>query len=58
MAVLLRHKGLVFLLPHIGLCPSRRGFPMQLFSDLFSNVLNFTWQQGLMILIEIGRAHV
>ena len=24
---------------------------MQLFSDLFSNVLNFTWQQGLMILI-------
>ena len=21
---------------------------MQLFSDLFSNVLNFTWQQGLM----------
>lgn len=24
---------------------------MELFSDLFSNVLNFTWQQGLMILI-------
>ena len=24
---------------------------MQLFSDLFSNVLNFTWQQGLMIAI-------
>ncbi len=24
---------------------------MQLFADLFSNVLNFTWQQGLMIVI-------
>ena len=24
---------------------------MQMFLDLFSNVLNFTWQQGLMILI-------
>ena len=24
---------------------------MQIFSDLFSNVLNFTWQQGLMIVI-------
>ena len=24
-------------------------FPMQLFSDLFSNVLNFTWQQLLMV---------
>ena len=24
---------------------------MEIFSDLFSNVLNFTWQQGLMILI-------
>ena len=26
-------------------------FFMQLFADLFSNVLNFTWQQGLMIVI-------
>ena len=24
---------------------------MEIFSDLFSNVLNFTWQQGLMIAI-------
>ena len=24
---------------------------MQFFYDLFGNVLNFTWQQGLMILI-------
>ena len=27
---------------------------MQMFLDLFSNVLNFTWQQGLMILIGAG----
>ena len=24
---------------------------MQLFTDLFSNVLNFTWQEGVMILV-------
>ena len=31
--------------------PKKEAFPMEIFSDLFSNVLHFTWQQGLMILI-------
>ena len=31
--------------------PKKEAFPMEIFSDLFSNVLHFTWQQGLMIAI-------
>ena len=29
----------------------KEDFPLELFLDLFGNILNFTWQEGLMLLV-------